>query len=173
MPSPTYLLPWSKPEQMHEWYMVPDDDARDYKLAKRHRAACAERFMMFGARYQPTWAMYAPAFFPSVGLSYLYSIRHNKPWWFGLMYFVPFFIWTHIAVRTMRSFFYEYQFHKIITWGVFWQSYSKRRLAAGKEFPVPIAERTKDDRDGNWNWRGLLLFDQDNKSHTGTNLGVF
>ncbi|KAJ9444192.1 hypothetical protein DIPPA_14489 [Diplonema papillatum] len=147
----TFITPWSNPVTNHSWFVAPADDARDYTLTRKYRQGLMDRQLFWGTRYSPKWSYYGGPTVIAGFLSWFVAHRGYRQWWVGFYFFPAFFVSIATLIRFHREFYFEYQIHKILTWGQFELSAAKRRLAGAKEHPVPTAERRSEyDLDRVW-----------------------
>eukprot|EP01063_Lacrimia_lanifica_P028932 TRINITY_DN431_c0_g1_i1.p1 TRINITY_DN431_c0_g1~~TRINITY_DN431_c0_g1_i1.p1 ORF type:complete len:158 (+),score=44.17 TRINITY_DN431_c0_g1_i1:48-521(+) len=154
----TWVTPWAKPTTQHNWYVAPTDEKRDYNLTRKYRQSIIDKSVFWGTRFSPTWSYWGPPAFWSAGLSYWAVQRHQKPFWMQFLYFPAYYASLLFVIRYHREFYFEYQIHKVLTWGQHELGHAKRRMAAGKESPVPTSERrTKEDWDCAWKHGSHLM----------------
>eukprot|EP01065_Artemidia_motanka_P051961 TRINITY_DN9261_c0_g1_i1.p1 TRINITY_DN9261_c0_g1~~TRINITY_DN9261_c0_g1_i1.p1 ORF type:complete len:160 (+),score=25.02 TRINITY_DN9261_c0_g1_i1:101-580(+) len=157
MPWTAQIVPWSAPVTQHDWYIVPDDDARDYQLSKRYRQSIVDHSVLYwGTRYSPFWAYWGPSAIAATFVAFIGSVRNHRPWWNFFIIFPGVYLFHFTLWRWQNNNRWEYQMHKLLTWGQHEIGFAKRRTSAGKQFSVPQAERTPHDLDGSWNFRGML-----------------
>ena len=85
------------------------------------------------------------------GISYWIVGRGMMPWWMGFQTFGATLFAVNFLMRWHREFYFEYQLHKILTWGQFEISHGKRRILGEKDKALTLPDRrTKDDLDANW-----------------------
>eukprot|EP01060_Flectonema_neradi_P000875 TRINITY_DN1051_c3_g1_i1.p1 TRINITY_DN1051_c3_g1~~TRINITY_DN1051_c3_g1_i1.p1 ORF type:complete len:178 (+),score=16.87 TRINITY_DN1051_c3_g1_i1:78-611(+) len=147
----TYITPWSAPTTNHSWYVAPSDDSKDYQLTRKYRQMVIDRQLVWGTRYAPTWSYWGPPITMGAITSYFMVIRGMMPWWLSFHYFGGTVLAINFMLRWHREFYFEYQLHKILTWGQFELSYSKRRMLGEKDKAMQLPDRkTKEDFDVNW-----------------------
>eukprot|EP01064_Diplonema_japonicum_P020779 TRINITY_DN30356_c0_g1_i1.p1 TRINITY_DN30356_c0_g1~~TRINITY_DN30356_c0_g1_i1.p1 ORF type:complete len:158 (+),score=5.84 TRINITY_DN30356_c0_g1_i1:45-518(+) len=150
----TLITPWSKPTTQHHWFVAPADDKKDYHLTRRYRQTILDRHIVWGSRYSPTWSYWGPPGLGAAFISYMTVNRAYRPWWMNFWYFPATYFLLLTVVRFNREFYFEYQIHKILTWGQHELGQAKRRIQGGKETALHVSERRGvEDRDGYWDHR--------------------
>eukprot|EP00754_Rhynchopus_humris_P048187 Rhum_TRINITY_DN7611_c0_g1::Rhum_TRINITY_DN7611_c0_g1_i1::g.23787::m.23787 len=144
-----FVTPWSTPVTEHTWYVASADEKKDYALTRKYRQSIIDKHFVIGTRYSPTWAYWGPPAIMAGFQSWWCVSTTYRPYWRHFAYFPVFYFLDMVLHRMWREMYAEYQIHKILTWGQYEISASKRRAGGAKDHAVTVSERrTLNDYEG-------------------------